>query len=69
MGDRREGLLQRLKDVTEEAAQIALQAERLADEKRGLIRRLERLGVSRADLARELGVSRQAISYLMRKYD
>jgi DNA-binding NarL/FixJ family response regulator len=51
---------QRLKEVTAEALEHARLARLLAAERRDVIRGLIAEGLSQADIARELGVTRQA---------
>lgn len=58
-------LLARLKDVRAEAIEHVRSATRLAGERRRLIDTLLAEGFSQADLARELGVSRQAIQKMV----
>jgi DNA-binding NarL/FixJ family response regulator len=56
---------QRLKDVRAEALKHFRLAQQLAAERRDLIRDLIAEGFSQADIARELGVSRQAIQKML----
>jgi DNA-directed RNA polymerase specialized sigma24 family protein len=56
---------QRLKDVRAEALRHARLAQQLAAERRDLIRGLIAEGFSQADIARELGVTRQAIQKML----
>jgi DNA-directed RNA polymerase specialized sigma24 family protein len=56
---------QRLKEVRAEALRHALLARQLAAERRDLIRGLIDEGFSQADIARELGVTRQAIQKML----
>ena len=58
-------LLARLKDVRAAAIEHARIATRLARERRELIDALIAEGFSQADLARELGVTRQAIQKMV----
>lgn len=58
-------LLARLKDVRAEAIEHARIATRLARQRRQLIDTLLADGFSQADLARELGVSRQAVQKMV----
>ena len=55
----------RLRQVRAEALEHAVQAQRLARERRDLIRQLIADGFSQADVARELGVTRQAIQKML----
>jgi DNA-binding XRE family transcriptional regulator len=55
----------RLKDVRAEAIEHTRIARRLAAERRDLIQQLVDHGFSQADIARELGVSRQAIQKML----
>jgi DNA-directed RNA polymerase specialized sigma24 family protein len=56
---------QRLKEVRAQAIEHARTARRLAAERRELIQQLVDHGFSQADIARELGVSRQAIQKML----
>ncbi len=56
---------QRLKEVRAEALRHARLAQQLAAERRDLIRGLIVEGFSQADIARELGVTRQAIQKML----
>ena len=53
--------IRRLKEVRAEALRHVRIAQDLARERRDLIRGLTEEGVSQAEIARELGVSRQAV--------
>jgi DNA invertase Pin-like site-specific DNA recombinase len=55
----------RLRQVREEALHHARRARELARERRDIIRDLQLAGVSQSDIARELGVSRQAIQKML----
>jgi DNA invertase Pin-like site-specific DNA recombinase len=55
----------RLRQVRAEALEHMRQAQRLAAERRDLIRQLIDDGLSQADIARELGVTRQAIQKML----
>jgi DNA-directed RNA polymerase specialized sigma24 family protein len=55
----------RLRQVRAEALEHMRQAQRLAVERRDLIRQLIDDGFSQADIARELGVTRQAIQKML----
>jgi DNA-directed RNA polymerase specialized sigma24 family protein len=56
---------QRLKEARAEALKHARLAQQLAAERRDLIRGLIAEGFSQADIARELGVTRQAIQKML----
>jgi len=56
---------QRLKEVRAEALEHARLARQLAAERRDVIRSLIAEGFSQADIARELGVTRQAIQKML----
>jgi DNA-directed RNA polymerase specialized sigma24 family protein len=60
-----EETFQRIKKVRAEALEHMRLAQRLAAERRDLIRGLMAEGFSQADIARELGVSRQAIQKML----
>jgi DNA invertase Pin-like site-specific DNA recombinase len=55
----------RLRQVRAEALEHTRQAQRLARERRDMIRQLIDDGFSQADIARELGVTRQAIQKMI----
>jgi DNA-binding NarL/FixJ family response regulator len=55
----------RLRQVRAEALEHTRQAQRLARERRDMIRQLIDDGFSQADIARELGVTRQAIQKML----
>ncbi len=55
----------RLRQVRAEALEHTRQAQRLARERRDMIRLLIEAGFSQADIARELGVTRQAIQKML----
>ena len=57
--------IRRLKEVRAEALRHVRIAQDLARERRDLIRGLTEEGVSQAEIARELGVSRQAIQKML----
>ncbi|MFF7334485.1 helix-turn-helix domain-containing protein [Streptomyces sp. NPDC008150] len=57
--------LDRIREVREQAIHHARLAQRFAAERRELMQSLIDQGVSRADIARELGVSRQAIQKML----
>ena len=56
---------QRIKEVRAQAIEHTRIARRLAVERRDLMQTLIKDGVSQADIARELGVTRQAIQKMM----
>ena len=58
-------LIRRLKDVRAEAVKHARIARELARERRRLIEALLAEGFSQSDIARELGVTRQAIQKMV----
>jgi DNA invertase Pin-like site-specific DNA recombinase len=60
-----EDLFRRIKEVRAQAIEHTRLARRLAVERRDLMRALMDEGVSRADIARELGVSRQAVQKML----
>lgn len=55
----------RIKEVRAQALEHTRQAQRLAVERRDLMQTLIRAGLSQADIARELGVTRQAIQKML----
>jgi DNA invertase Pin-like site-specific DNA recombinase len=55
----------RIRQVRAEALEYTRQARRLAAERRDLIKELIADGLSQADIARELGVTRQAIQKML----
>ena len=57
--------LDRIKEVREQALHHARLAQQYARERRDLMQTLIDQGVSQADIARELGVSRQAIQKML----
>ena len=61
----RADLIRRLKDVRAEAVEHARIARELARERRRLIEALLAEGLSQADIARELGVTRQAVQKMV----
>lgn len=61
----RDELFRRIKEVRAQALEHTRQARRLAVERRALMQTLVDDGLSQADIARELGVSRQAIQKMM----
>ena len=61
----REETFRRIKEVRAQAIEHTQQARKLAAERRDLMQGLIDGGLSQADIARELGVSRQAIQKMM----
>lgn len=57
--------LRKIKEVRAEALAHVKQARRLAAERRRLMENLIDRGLSQADLARELGVTRQAVQKML----
>ena len=57
--------LQKIKEIRAEALAHVKQARRLAAERRRLMETLIDRGLSQADLARELGVTRQAVQKML----
>ena len=55
----------RLNEVRARALEHARQARQLAVERRDLIRSLINAGFSQADIAREMGVTRQAVQKML----
>jgi len=60
-----EELFRRIKEVRAQAIEHTKLARQLAVERRDLMRSLMDEGVSQADIARELGVSRQAVQKML----
>jgi DNA-binding XRE family transcriptional regulator len=60
-----EDAFRRLKEVRTEALHHARRAQQLARERRDLISDLIEHGCSQADIARELGVTRQAVQKML----
>ncbi|MFE0630094.1 helix-turn-helix domain-containing protein [Streptomyces sp. NPDC058864] len=60
-----EPALRRIKEVRAQAVHHARLAQEFAAERRTLMQELIDQGVSQADIARELGVSRQAIQKML----
>jgi len=58
-------LINRLKEVRDAALEHVRAARELARERRRLIESLLAVGLSQADIARELGVTRQAIQKMV----
>ncbi len=57
--------LDQLRQVRAEALEHARKARELAEKRRALMRRLLDAGLSQSDLARELGVTRQAVQKML----
>lgn len=57
--------IERIKQVRAQAIEHARQARRFHEERRGLMQQLIDDGWSQADIARELGVTRQAIQKMV----
>jgi hypothetical protein len=55
----------RLNEVRAQALEHARRAQQLAAERRDLIRSLMGAGFSQADIAREMGVTRQAVQKML----
>lgn len=55
----------RIKEVRAQAIEHTIAARRLSAERRKLMEELIRDGLSQADIARELGVTRQAIQKML----
>ncbi len=55
----------RLNEVRAEALKHARLAQQLASERRGIIESLIKDGYSQADIAREMGVTRQAVQKML----
>ncbi|HEY1775143.1 MAG TPA: TrfB-related DNA-binding protein [Solirubrobacteraceae bacterium] len=60
-----EDAFRRIKEVRAQAIEHTRIARRLAAERRDLMRALMDEGVSQADIARELGVTRQAVQKML----
>ena len=58
-------IFERIKQVRAEAIEYTMKARRLAAERRDLIKQLIDDGLSQSDIARELGVTRQAIQKML----
>jgi len=58
-------IFERIKQVRAEAIEHTIKARRLAAERRDLIKQLIADGLSQSDIARELGVTRQAIQKML----
>jgi hypothetical protein len=57
--------IERIKEVRAQAIEHTRQARRFHEERRGLMQQLIDDGWSQADIARELGVTRQAVQKMM----
>lgn len=57
--------IERIKQARAEAIEYTIKARRLAAERRDLIKELIDGGLSQSDIARELGVTRQAIQKML----
>ena len=60
-----EATLELLRQVRNEALEHARKARELAAQRRDIIRALIAQGLSQSDIARELGVSRQAVQKML----
>jgi DNA invertase Pin-like site-specific DNA recombinase len=60
-----EAAFQRIRQVRAEAIEHTRKARELHDERRALMLELVDQGVSQSDIARELGVTRQAVQKMM----
>ena len=60
-----EATIQRIKEVRARAIEHTRKARALHEERRGLMQTLIDAGFSQADIARELGVTRQAVQKMM----
>jgi len=58
-------IFERIKQVRAEAIEHTIKARQLAAERRDLIKQLIADGLSQSDIARELGVTRQAIQKML----
>jgi len=56
---------ERIKEIRAQALEHTVAARRLSAQRRDLMEELMRQGVSQAEIARELGVSRQAIQKML----
>lgn len=59
------GKFHQLREVRIAALEHARRAQQLSTERRGLITELINLGYSQSDIAREMGVSRQAVQKML----
>jgi DNA-binding XRE family transcriptional regulator len=64
-GQQQESTIERIRVVRAQAIEHTRQARQLHEERRGLMQELIDEGWSQADIARELGVTRQAIQKMM----
>jgi hypothetical protein len=60
-----DAILKRIKEVRAAALEHTRQAQALAVERRELMKQLLDAGMSQSDIARELGVTRQAIQKML----
>ena len=60
-----QAIFERIRQVRAEAIEHTIKARRLAAERRDLIKQLIDDGLSQSDIARELGVTRQAIQKML----
>ena len=60
-----EEIYKRIKEVRAQAIEHTIAARQLSAERRSLMQQLMKQGVSQADIARELSVSRQAIQKML----
>jgi len=60
-----EEIFRRIKEVRAEAIEHTIAARRLSTERRDLMKELMKQGISQAEIARALGVSRQAIQKML----
>lgn len=65
VASKHEDSFRRIKEVRAQAIEHTRLARRLAAERRDLMRALMDEGVSQADIARELGVTRQAVQKML----
>jgi DNA-binding transcriptional regulator LsrR (DeoR family) len=61
----RDETFRRIREVREQAIEHTRQAQRLAVERRDLMQSLVQDGLSQSDIARELGVTRQAVQKML----
>jgi DNA invertase Pin-like site-specific DNA recombinase len=60
-----EATIERIKQARAQAVEHTRQARRFHNERRGLMQQLIEGGCSQADIARELGVTRQAVQKML----
>jgi DNA-binding NarL/FixJ family response regulator len=65
LSSRHADIFVRIKEVRTQAIEHTVAARRLSAERRDLMQMLIRDGLSQADIARELGVTRQAIQKML----